>query len=71
MLIVKILIITILIIINFFIIYCIYKNDNDEIDYDKWCKLLDNETKKNINVIRDNEKMIKKLDKQIKKSNKH
>lgn len=69
MLVVNILIITILIITIFFIIYCVYKNDNDEIDYDKWCKMLNNETKNNIDIIKENEKEIKKLNKQIKSLN--
>lgn len=42
-----------------------YKNDNDEIDYDKWCKMLQDETKNNIATIRRNEERINELNREI------
>lgn len=44
-----------------------YKNDSDEINYDKWCKMLQDETKDNIELIRKNEKRINELNKEIEK----
>ena len=57
----KIVIIVILIVINILAFIYMYKNDNDEIDYDKWCKMLQDETKNNIATIRRNEERINKL----------
>ena len=63
----KIAIIVILIVINVLAFIYMYKNDNDEIDYDKWCKMLQDETKDNIELIRKNEKKINELNKEIEK----
>lgn len=52
----KIVIIVILIVINILAFIYMYKNDSDEINYDKWCKMLQDETKDNIELIRKNEK---------------
>ena len=54
----KIVIIVILIVINILAFIYMYKNDSDEINYDKWCKMLQDETKDNIELIRKNEKRI-------------
>mgnify|MGYP000488023036 FL=1 len=61
----KIVIIVILIIINILAFIYMYKNDSDEINYDKWCKMLQDETKDNIELIRKNEKRINELNKEI------
>lgn len=53
-----------IIIISLVIIYSICKNENN--DYDKWCNMLNDETKNNIDIIKENEKKIKKLNKQLK-----
>lgn len=63
----KIIIIVILIIINILAFIYMYKNDSDEINYDKWCKMLQDETKDNIELIRKNEKRINELNKEIEK----
>lgn len=63
----KIVIIVILIIINILAFIYMYKNDSDEINYDKWCKMLQDETKDNIELIRKNEKKINELNKEIEK----
>ncbi len=63
----KIVIIVILIIINILAFIYMYKNDSDEINYDKWCKMLQDETKDNIELIRKNEKRINELNKEIEK----
>ncbi|CDE49165.1 unknown [Firmicutes bacterium CAG:460] len=63
----KIVIIVILIVINILAFIYIYKNDSDEINYDKWCKMLQDETKDNIELIRKNEKKINELNKEIEK----
>ena len=63
----KIAIIVILIVINILAFIYMYKNDSDEINYDKWCKMLQDETKDNIELIRKNEKRIKELNKEIEK----
>ena len=47
----KIIIIVILIAINILAFIYMYKNDNDEINYDKWCKMLQDETKDNIKLM--------------------
>ena len=47
----KIVIIVILIVINILAFIYMYKNDSDEINYDKWCKMLQDETKDNIELI--------------------
>lgn len=65
MTVVKALIIVILIGINIIAFIYINKNDNDEIDYDKWCKMLKDETKSNIEIIKENEEKINKLNKEI------
>lgn len=54
----KIVIIVIPIIINILAFIYMYKNDGDEINYDKWCKMLQDETKDNIELIRKNEKKL-------------
>ena len=61
----KIAIIVILIVINVLAFIYMYKNDNDEIDYDKWCKMLQDETKNNIATIRRNEERINGLNREI------
>lgn len=61
----KIAIIVILIVINVFAFIYMYKNDNDEIDYDKWCNMLQDETKNNIATIRRNEERINELNREI------
>lgn len=61
----KIAIIVILIVINVLAFIYMYKNDNDEIDYDKWCKMLLDETKNNIATIRRNEERINELNREI------
>lgn len=63
----KIVIIVILIIINILAFIYMYKNDSDGINYDKWCKMLQDETKDNIELIRKNEKRINELNKEIEK----
>ncbi len=63
----KIIIIVILIAINILAFIYMCKNDNDEINYDKWCKMLQDETKDNIELIRQNEKRINELNKEIEK----
>lgn len=63
----KIVIIVILIVINILAFFYMYKNDSDEINYDKWCKMLQDETKDNIELIRKNEKRINELNKEIEK----
>ena len=63
----KIAIIVILIVINVLAFIYMYKNDSDEINYDKWCKMLQDETKDNIELIRKNEKRINELNKEIEK----
>ena len=63
----KIAIIVILIVINVLAFIYMYKNDNDEINYDKWCKMLQAEAKDNIELIRQNEKKINELNKEIEK----
>ena len=63
----KIAIIVILIAINILAFIYMYKNDNDEINYDKWCKMLQDETKDNIELIKQNEKRINELNKEIEK----
>ena len=63
----KIVIIVILIIINILAFIYMYKNDSDEINYDKWCKMLQDETKDNIATIRRNEERINELNKEIEK----
>lgn len=63
----KIFIIVILIVINILAFIYMYKNDSDEINYDKWCKMLQDETKDNIELIRKNEKKINELNKEIEK----
>lgn len=63
----KIVIIVILIIINILAFIYMYKNDSDEINYDKLCKMLQDETKDNIELIRKNEKRINELNKEIEK----
>ena len=63
----KIVIIVILIIINILAFIYMYKNDSDEINYDKWCKMLQDETKDNIELIRKNEKRINESNKEIEK----
>lgn len=63
----KIVIIVILIIINILAFIYMYKNDSDEINYDKWCKMLQDETKDNIELIRKNKKRINELNKEIEK----
>ncbi|MBS5805966.1 MAG: hypothetical protein KIC90_02160 [Firmicutes bacterium] len=63
----KIVIIVILIVINILAFIYMYKNDSDEINYDKWCKMLQDETKDNIELIRKNEKRINELNKEIEK----
>ena len=63
----KIVIIFILIVINILAFIYMYKNDSDEINYDKWCKMLQDETKDNIELIRKNEKKINELNKEIEK----
>ena len=63
----KIIIIVILIVINVLAFIYMCKNDNDEINYDKWCKMLQDETKDNIELIRQNEKRINELNKEIEK----
>lgn len=63
----KIAIIVILIVINVLAFIYMYKNDSDEINYDKWCKMLQDETKDNIELIRKNEKKINELNKEIEK----
>ena len=63
----KIVIIVILIIINILAFIYMYKNDSYEINYDKWCKMLQDETKDNIELIRKNEKRINELNKEIEK----
>ena len=63
----KIVIIVILIIINILAFIYMYKNDSDEINYDKWCKMLQDKTKDNIELIRKNEKRINELNKEIEK----
>ena len=63
----KIVIIVILIAINILAFIYMCKNDNDEINYDKWCKMLQDETKDNIELIRQNEKRINELNKEIEK----
>ena len=55
-----------IIIISLVIIYSIYKNENNDVNYDKWCNMLNDETKNNIDIIIENEKKIKKLNKQLK-----
>ena len=67
----KIVIIVILIVINILAFIYMYKNDSDEINYDKWCKMLQDETKDNIELIRKNEKRINELNKEIEKLNKY
>lgn len=62
-----IVIIVILIVINILAFIYMYKNDSDEINYDKWCKMLQDETKDNIELIRKNEKRINELNKEIEK----
>lgn len=63
----KIVIIVILIVINILAFIYMYKNASDEINYDKWCKMLQDETKDNIELIRKNEKRINELNKEIEK----
>ena len=65
MLMIKIAVIMI-VIISLVIIYSIYKNENNDVNYDKWCNMLKDETKNNIDIIKENEKKIKKLNKQLK-----
>ena len=55
-----------IIIISLVIIYSICKNENNYVNYDKWCNMLKDETKNNIDIIKENEKKIKKLNKQLK-----
>ena len=55
-----------IVIISLVIIYSIYKNENNDVNYDKWCNMLKDETKNNIDIIKENEKKIKKLNKQLK-----
>lgn len=46
-----------------------YKFGNNifyDVNYDKWCNMLNDETKNNIDIIKENEKKIKKLNKQLK-----
>lgn len=58
--------IVVIIIISLLIIYSICKNENNDVNYDKWCNMLNDETKNNIDIIIENEKKIKKLNKQLK-----
>lgn len=46
----------------------IYKNDNNEIDYDKWCNLYKDETSELVKEIKSNDVKIKKLNKVIRKN---
>ena len=55
-----------IIIISLVLIYSICKNENNDVNYDKWCNMLNDETKNNIDIIKENEKKIKKLNKQLK-----
>lgn len=61
-----------IIIIDLCIIYSIYHNqyeseEIDSINYDKWGKLLKNETKEAYNSIRENDKKLKIINKKIRK----
>lgn len=58
--------IVVIIIISLVIIYSICKNENNDVNYDKWCNMLNEETKNNIDIIKENEEKIKKLNKQLK-----
>lgn len=62
----EIIIFIILIIVNGVVLIFIYKNDNNEIDYDKWCNLYKEETKELMEEIKDNNKKINKINKKIK-----
>lgn len=62
---VKIIIIIILIVINVIAFIYIYKNDNDDVNYDKYCKLIKDETRYNIDIIRKNDEKINKLNDEI------
>ncbi len=41
-----------IIIISLVIIYSICKNENNDVNYDKWCNMLNDETKNNIDIIK-------------------
>lgn len=58
--------IVVIIIISLVIIYSICKNENNNVNYDKWCNMLNEETKNNIDIIKENDEKIKKLNKQLK-----
>jgi len=47
--------IVVIIIISLVIIYSICKNENNDVNYDKWCNMLNDETKNNIDIIKENE----------------
>lgn len=64
----EIIIFIILIIVNGVVLIFIYKNDNNEIDYDKWCNLYKEETSNLVKEIKNNDVKIKKLNKEIKKN---
>lgn len=64
----EIIIFIILIIVNGVVLIFIYKNDNNEIDYDKWCNLYKEETSDLVKEIKNNDVKIKKLNKEIKKN---
>lgn len=64
----EIIIFIILIIVNGVVMIFIYKNDNNEIDYDKWCNLYKEETSELVKEIKNNDVKIKKLNKVIRKN---
>ena len=49
-------------------IILIIVNDNNEIDYDKWCNLYKEETSELVKEIKSNDVKIKKLNKVIRKN---
>ena len=46
----------------------VIKNDNNDIDYDKWCNLYKEETSELVKEIKSNDVKIKKLNKVIRKN---